>query len=209
MFITVEGIDGSGKDTQIERIKKYFSDRNIPTLVTREPGGTEFGDGVRDILLSNNTLSNLTQMLLLFADRLEHMKEVIVPEITKGNVVIISNRHFDSTFAYQVRNDIDANIFQVMTSLISGEFVPDLTLYIDIKPETSILRMKDRKLDSIETRGLGYLTQTRLNYLKIHANRFKFLPDRKFIKVNGENSEEEVWKEIKLTLDRLTDGEVR
>ncbi len=100
MFITLEGIEGSGKTTQLEHIVKFMRDRDYEHVVTREPGGTEIGKKIRAILLSPDTknLNSLTELLLYAADRAQHVKEIIIPSLESGKIVIC-DRFFDATTA--------------------------------------------------------------------------------------------------------------
>ncbi|MGD8943227.1 MAG: dTMP kinase, partial [Desulfobacterales bacterium] len=102
MFITLEGIEGSGKTTQIDRLAEFFSDRGIACVTTRQPGGTAIGENIRSILLNpeNNALEPMTELLLYLADRAQHINEIIRPALAVGKT-IICDRYFDATVVYQ------------------------------------------------------------------------------------------------------------
>ena len=100
-FITLDGIDGSGKSTHLATIKNWFEQQQLPVLFTREPGGTAIGEALREILLNPATQASLrTETLLMFAARQQHLEEVILPALQQG-ISVVSDRFTDATFAYQ------------------------------------------------------------------------------------------------------------
>ena len=147
-FISFEGIDGSGKSTQIELVKKYLHKNKKKVLFTREPGGTFEAELIRKLILSKNKkikFDNKTEILLLLAARYEHYKKLIEPAITNGKI-IICDRFIDSTLAYQCagNNELKKFYFQISKSLIN-KFEPDLTILLDISPIKALERINERK----------------------------------------------------------------
>ncbi len=132
-FITFEGIEGSGKSTQAALLDKFLSDSGINSLYTREPGGTEMGQKIREILLKpGNTISPLTELLLFAADRSHHVSTVIKPALQEGNIVIC-DRFTDATLAYQgYARKIDMNIIGLLNNIAVAGVKPDLTFLVDL-----------------------------------------------------------------------------
>lgn len=131
LFITLEGPEGAGKSTQIELLNKYFSEQGYEVVQTREPGGTEIGSRIRNILLDSN-LDNLepkTELLLYAASRAQHVNEVIKPALKEGKV-IICDRFSDATLAYQgYGRRLDKDLILKLNQMATGGLEPDLTFY--------------------------------------------------------------------------------
>lgn len=147
-FITLEGIDGAGKSTQLEFVVAWLQERGLPVVVTREPGGTPLGERLRSILLDNATVMHPeTEALLMFAARREHLDKVIVPALQKGSCVV-SDRFTDASFAYQGGGrGLDWEKIEALESWVHGDLQPDLTLYFDISVE-----LGRQRVDAIKTR---------------------------------------------------------
>ena len=145
MFLTLEGIEGSGKSLQIRRIEAYLKDKGMHCLATREPGGTEFGRALRRVLLHKGSASRepLSELLLYLADRYQHLKEVILPALEQG-ITILSDRYHDATRAYQggARRIAETAIETLALSLDLLE--PDGTILLDLEPELGLARARDR-----------------------------------------------------------------
>ncbi len=145
-FITIEGIEGAGKSTQIKYIAKYLKNKGIKALITREPGGTKLGKKIRQILLDKDT-GNITasaELLLMFADRIEHIETKIKPALA-DNIWVISDRFIDSSYGYQGGGrGIDFNYIEQLENLVLTNFKPDLSLFLDITLKKSLERMKKR-----------------------------------------------------------------
>lgn len=169
MFITIEGIDGSGKSTQAERIFSTLegSFGYSKVLWTREPGDWTGGDQLRQLLLHSNLAHPLSELFLFLVDRCEHVATKILPALNQGKIVLCE-RYTDSTIAYQswgrgLPRERLENLF-----IWSGFPVPDLTLWLDISPELAITRMKDRgNMDRIESNGIEFLERVREGYLAL------------------------------------------
>jgi dTMP kinase len=143
MFITLEGMDGSGKTTQAQLTADYLRERGYNTLLTREPGGTPIGNQVRGILLDNmdNTEMNArTELLLFCASRAQLVAEIITPHLESGGSVVC-DRYIDSTVAYQgYGHGLEIQALKRVVNFATGGLLPDLTLFLDITPETALRR---------------------------------------------------------------------
>ena len=164
-FIVLEGIDGCGKTTQINALfewlpKSGLIHNNATLIKTREPGGSILGKEIRDMILNNNKSnppSNLTELLLYYADRAEHISRIISPAIENGNW-IICDRFSGSTLAYQgYGREINIDIIKKLENIVCQNVKPDLTFFLEITPEESIKRRKNRVADRIESEGLEFL----------------------------------------------------
>ena len=142
IFITFEGIEGSGKSTQISLLADYLSDRGIPFVSTREPGGSDIGKKIRKLLLGteNSDITSRTELLLYAADRAQHMEQVVLPSLDIGKIVLC-DRFSDATIAYQgYGRGLDLKLIDSLNSLATGGVSPDLTYLIDCPVETGISR---------------------------------------------------------------------
>ena len=164
-FIVIEGIDGCGKTTQLNELSNWLPksglmDGSSELIKTREPGGSHLGKKIRSLILDNNENnkpSSLTELLLYSADRAEHISKIISPALQKNNWVI-SDRFSDSTLAYQgYGRGINLEIIKKIESIVCQGETPDLTIFLDITPEESILRRKNEIPDRIESEGIKFL----------------------------------------------------
>ena len=173
-FISFEGIDGSGKSTQIELVKKYLHKNKKKVVFTREPGGTFEAELIRKLLLSKNKkikFDNKTEILLLLAARYEHYKKLIEPAITNGKI-IICDRFIDSTLAYQCaeNNQLRQFYFQISKPLINN-FEPDLTILLDISPTKALERINKRKnKNKYDNKNLSFFYNVRKGYNELAKN---------------------------------------
>ena len=146
LFITLEGLDGSGKTTQIKRLAAWMQNRLIETVVTRQPGGTPTGDRIRALLLDSGStpLAPMTEMALMFADRAQAIAEVIEPALAAGKVVLC-DRFTDSTEAYQGGGrELGSERVLELHRLICGNLQPDLTLLLLPSLDSSLARARNR-----------------------------------------------------------------
>ncbi|MDD2653312.1 MAG: dTMP kinase [Sulfurimonas sp.] len=151
MYITVEGIDTAGKSTQIERLRTHFPD----AIITKEPGATEAGKEIREIVLSAKTKSKKAEFLLFLADRAEHIKEVIEPNLDK---MIISDRSVVSGVAYAlVQGEISETAILHLNRFATGGIYPQKVFLLSLTKEELTFRLSQKKLDGIELRGEEYL----------------------------------------------------
>ncbi len=151
MYIAIEGIDTAGKSTQIEKLKAYFGD----AIITKEPGGTEAGKEIREIVLGAKTKSKKAEFLLFLADRAEHIKEVIEPNLGK---LIISDRSIISGVAYAlVQGEISETAIVHLNRFATGGIYPQKVFLLKLTKEELSFRLSQKKLDGIELRGEEYL----------------------------------------------------
>ncbi|NDJ52014.1 MAG: dTMP kinase [Chloroflexi bacterium] len=144
MFITFEGTDGGGKSTQIPRLGAQLRARGYEVVTTRDPGGTAIGDQIRDVLhrLDNEHMHPVTELLLYSASRAQMVNEVVRPALAQGKVVL-ADRFYDSTTAYQgYGRGLDQTALGMVTKLATGGLAPDLTLYFDLPPALALDRRK-------------------------------------------------------------------
>ena len=178
-FITFEGIDGSGKSTQLEILASGLRSRGIDVLTTREPGGTTLGRKLREVFLeSEETVTPLAELLLFAADRAQHVEYLIKPALEAGRTVI-SDRYSDATVAYQGsgRGFSDTTIQKVI-ELATGGLRPDLTLFFDVPIETALARTRgrDQKGNRMDQESAEFYERVREEYLTIgerEPGRFK------------------------------------
>ena len=164
-FIVLEGIDGCGKTTQINELSKWLPksgliDKNATLIKTREPGGSILGREIRDMILNtnkSNSPSILTELLLYSADRAEHISKIILPALQNGDW-IISDRFSGSTLAYQgYGREISIDIIKKLENIVCHNIKPDLTFLLEISPEESIRRRRNKVADRIESEGFEFL----------------------------------------------------
>jgi len=180
-LITLEGIEGAGKSTHIQFIAEQFRQAGKEVLITREPGGTILGEGIRELLLIKNEelMFEETELLLMFAARAQHVRQVILPAIN-ANKIIICDRFTDSSYAYQGggRGLSLKKIQQLEAWLFSGVlsgFKPDLTLLLDLSVETGLSRARARgEADRFEIETVSFFQNARDVFLKISQDE----PDR-------------------------------
>tara|TARA_Y200000002_G_scaffold376904_1_gene381516 strand:- start:851 stop:1462 length:612 start_codon:yes stop_codon:yes gene_type:complete len=197
MFITLEGSEGAGKSTLINLLKKYFSDKKIDFLFTREPGGTIEGQAIRNILLDKTIeLDPYSETFLILADRNEHIDKVIKPAL-KRNQNILSDRYIDSTFAYQgAGRGIDQKELEYLMRLLNFP-KPDLTIYLDLPVEEGLNRVKKRgKSDRFEKEDLIFFERIRNFYLDLVKKNPK-----RFLLIDASKSTDEVFN---LAKDSIT-----
>ena len=179
IFIRLEGGEGTGKSTQIKLLQQALSAAGVDVLTTREPGGTDQAERIRDLLLQRDSgaFDPMTEALLLFAARREHLVEKIWPALEKGQWVI-SDRFADSSRAFQGYGmGLDMQVIENLYQLVSGKFQPDLTFIFDIDPELglerSLSRLKKSAVteDRYERMGLPFHQRLRNGFLEI-AKKF-------------------------------------
>lgn len=188
MFITLEGIEGSGKSTQIRHMFDFLKKAGLRCAITREPGGTIIGRKIRTILLDPDStlIEPTTELLLYAADRVQHIREVILPLIQAGNVVIC-DRYFDATLAYQGHaRGLDTTFIHTLHHLTCQDLGPDLTILLDLPPDIGLARAwkqleSGRRSDAesrFEKETLTFHERVRAGYLTLAAaepNRFKIV----------------------------------
>lgn len=197
-FITLEGVDGAGKTSHIEFIKEYLTNLKLDFIMTREPGGTELGERLREILL-HDEMTPKTETILMFAARNEHIEKVIRPGLMSG-AIVISDRFTDASYAYQSGGKgVEDEEIDVLKDLVQKNLQPDLTFLFDLPVEVSIQRLKKtRKLDKFEKEEKDFHENVRKKYLMIAKNNPK-----RFSVLNSEKSIDEIQSQIKIKLDEL------
>ncbi len=205
LFITFEGIEGCGKTTQAKLLVEKLRSLNIPVMLTREPGGTRIGDQIRKILLhsENTDLTSLAELLLYEASRAQHVQQVILPNLQSG-IHVICDRYGDASIAYQgVGRDLTIPLVRDANCLATGGLQPDLTLLIDVDPETGLSRARSRNLTfdfaieegRFEEEDLVFHRKVREGYLCLA----KESPDR-FRVIDGNVGIEDVSRQIQETV---------
>lgn len=180
MFITFEGPEGCGKSTHSKRVKNYLESKNHEVVLTHEPGGTQLGKHIRELLLDpESVLSENTEVYLFAADRCEHVNKIILPGLKQGKIVI-SDRFTDSTLAYQIGGrGLPEDLVRYINRISSGGLIPDLTVLLDVSPETGIKRATELgSLDRFEREKIGFHKKVREKYLEIakgDAERIKLI----------------------------------
>ena len=171
MFITFEGIEGSGKSSLIVKLKKYFKNSRIETFFFFFPGGTELGKEIRNVLLNpKSSISSEAELLLLMADRAEHVQKKIQPNLSK-NKVIFCDRYIDSTLAYQGSGrNLDKKAIKELFNVFNFP-VPDLTILLDVPVQVGLERARKRnELDRFEKEDLNFHENIRKAYLDLAKN---------------------------------------
>ena len=168
-LISLEGVDGAGKTTHLEYLCDYLVKRQVTVLTTREPGGTHVGEQLRSILLdAAEPIAPLTELLLMFAARAEHIQKVIRPALLAGTWVLC-DRFTDATYAYQGGGrGIDSQHIEVLEHMTQGGLRPDLTFLLDLPVEVGLRRRRglDRSRDRFESQDLEFKQRVRLAYLE-------------------------------------------
>ncbi|MCY7362671.1 MAG: dTMP kinase [Ignavibacteria bacterium] len=199
MFITFEGIDLSGKSTQIKLLKNHFEKREKKVISVREPGGTEISEKIRNIILDkkNIKMEYLTEFLLFSASRQQLTKEIIVPHLKK-KFIVLCDRYYDSSTAYQgYGGQINLEIIQSVNKIASGNLIPDITFLIHITAEESFKRKKlmKKNADRIEKKTISYYKKVIDGY-KIISNNEK----GRFVVIDGTKSVDEINEAIVLAI---------
>ncbi|QFQ32524.1 dTMP kinase [Buchnera aphidicola (Aphis fabae)] len=197
-FIVIEGLEGAGKTHACTCVKNILKNHNIKNIIlVRQPGSTPIGEEIRKLIKTYYTekITKETELLLIYAARMQLVKTIIQPALNRGDWVI-SDRHDLSSLAYQGGGlGINENIINQLKNLLLGDFIPDLTLYLDVMPEIGLQRaLKRSSLDRIEKRSLTFFKKTRKSYL----NNIK--SDKKIIKINANLDITNVTQNIKKQL---------
>lgn len=170
LFITVEGIEGAGKSSNIAFTENLLRSHGHEVLLTREPGGTPLGEELRELLLGHkhDGMNDLTELLLMFAARAEHLHSKILPALEEGQWVIC-DRFTDATYAYQGGGrQLDTTAIATLENLVQGSRRPDLTLLLDLPVETGLARAAKRsEPDRFERQKLEFFQRVRDAYLQI------------------------------------------
>ena len=194
-FISFEGIDGAGKTTQIELLKKRLEKNNYKVKVLREPGGMDISESLRKIILNKSfDISSNTEMLLFLAARSELVTKVIYPALEEGYYVIC-DRYIDSTVAYQgFGRKIDIKIINDLNKFVTLGLLPTVTFYLDIPVKTMILRKNKENNDRMENSGLKFFERVRSGYFDLE------LKNNRFVKIDASQNikkiETQIWSSL-------------
>ncbi|MBC7342327.1 MAG: dTMP kinase [Clostridia bacterium] len=190
-LITIEGIDGTGKSTQGRKLVDFLRQRGHDALLTREPGGTEVGERIRRLLLDCNSghIAAPAELFLYQAARAQHVQEVILPALQRGQLVV-ADRFVDSSLAYQgYGRGLDLELIRTLNRAATGDLVPDLTLLLDLDPEAALARVGNRVQagtdrwffglrDRLEKEGLEFYRRVRQGFLelaRLEPERFRVI----------------------------------
>lgn len=201
-FITLDGIDGAGKTTQLNVIKEWFSQNQLPVVFTREPGSTPIGEQLRDLALNpKSSLSPKAETLLMFTSRQQHLDDVVYPNLAQ-NVHVVCDRFTDSTFAYQGGGrGVSHEQIAEIERWVQGDLQPDLTIILDVPLEVALERIeRSREKDRFEREGSGFYAAVRDVYLQRAASN----PQR-YVVINSNRDKEIVKQEIHTVLNQLFD----
>jgi dTMP kinase len=195
-FISFEGIDGAGKSTHIEGLAQWFKSRGHVVTLTREPGGTPLAEKFRELAL-HESMDPLTEALVMFAARREHLIQVIEPALARGEVVLC-DRFTDATFAYQGGGrGFDWNVLKALEQMVqkvpaSTLRQPDLTIWFDLDPAVAAQRLSSARVpDKFESQPQSFFQAVRDGY----AKRMQESPSR-FAQIAADQSREDVWSEV-------------
>ena len=192
MFISVEGIEGCGKSTLVNGLDQHLQERNIDYVITKEPGSTSIGKILRSILLDKKQqISPLTELLLMFSDRLDHLDKVIKPSLEEGKIVI-TDRYIDSTYAYQgAGRGISKGIIDNLVSQ-TEIMLPDRTILLDLSPEEGLKRASTRnELDRFESENIEFHKRLRKSFLDAASTN----PDR-FLTIDAEQEPDKILQSV-------------
>jgi dTMP kinase len=204
-LISFEGSEGSGKSTQIARLAAHFQKAQRDVLTTREPGGTEIGEQIRNIIVHNSKGDEMcaeTELMLFAAARAQLVREVIAPALLRGTIVL-SDRFLDSSTVYQgIGRNLAADPVNQINRFAVGNVMPDVTVVIDVPTEISLQRLKQRVTDlpdRMERENVDFYKKVREGYLLLAKN----MPDR-VILVDGTHTTaaiaQTIWEHVKIRL---------
>ena len=191
-LITFEGIEGSGKSTQLNEVYKFLKKRKIKCIKTREPGGTRLAEKLRKLIIKDlkNNEDNLTELLLLFAARSNHFLKI--KKFIKKGYLVLCDRYIDSTYAYQhYEQGQDIKLINFLQNLISKKSFPKITFFIDIPVKISKLRVKGRgRLDRFDQYGEKKLNKLRKSFINLTKKH------NRIIKIDGTKNKKDITIEI-------------
>ena len=203
LFITFEGIDGCGKSTQVKMLVEKFERKKINYLLVREPGSTSISEKIRKILLDKELgeMNSRTEALLMMASRAQLTKEIIIPKLKSG-FVIIADRYIDSTIAYQgAGRGLSIDLLDKINNFATYELKPDITFLIDLSSKLASNRRKKSELDRIEKVGNKFQEQVRDQYLKLASKNKK-----RFVTLDGKPTAEYIhniiWNKFNIAIKK-------
>lgn len=198
-FITFEGGDGSGKSTQIKKLKSFLETNGFDVILTREPGGTEIGEKIRSIILDpeNGEMSAVTEAMLYAASRAQHVTEVIKPAVDSGKIVIC-DRFVDSSIAYQGYGRKLGESVEIINSYAVGEYMPHMTFLLKLKPQAGSSRIAGRDKDRIEQESAAFHQAVYDGYEELE----KLYPER-IVGIDASGTIEQIEEEIRAHIKKL------
>jgi dTMP kinase len=192
LFITIEGTEGVGKSTAVATIANYLRTTGVDLVTTREPGGTKIGERIRDVLLHDQSeiLCDMTELLLIFAARVQHIEHVIKPALAHERTVLC-DRFTDASFAYQgYGRGVNIDYIKQLQGMVQQELNVNYTFLLDAPIEVAMSRIAGRNLDRIEKAGIDFFNRVRDAYLNMAAqepNRFIVIDaSQEFAKVTAD-----------------------
>lgn len=201
LFITVEGVDGCGKTTQIKLMEKYLREKGINVVLAREPGGTDISEAIRSIILDarNTEMSYITEMLLYASARAQLVAQVIKPALNKGNVVIC-DRFIDSSYVYQgFGRGIELKTIEEVNRIAMDGIEPDITFFFDLRPEVALRRrIEASETDRMEKENIEFHNKVYSGYLKLS----EMFPERIRV-INSEGTIDDIFNKVRKYLDCL------
>lgn len=197
VFISFEGIDGAGKSSHIDALADWFRARGRSVLLTREPGGTPLAERLRELFL-HEPMDPLTEALLVFAGRRDHLQRRIEPALSRGEVVLC-DRFTDATFAYQgAGRGFDLGVLAQLEGWVQQGRQPALTLWFDLPPEVAAQRRAAaRAADRLEREDVAFFERVRAGY----AARCDAQPTR-FVRIDADHPREAVWAQVEAAVAR-------
>ena len=194
-FLSLEGIDGAGKSSHLAAVRDHFEAMGRVVVMTREPGGTPLAEALRQMIL-HDAMDPLTEALLIFAARRDHIANVILPALARGDVVVC-DRFTDSTFAYQgFGRQFALPVLEQLEQWVQAGLQPDLTLWFDLSPEIAATRLAGARVpDRFEAEQLEFFSRVRAGY----ARRAEQVPER-FVRIDAEEEKHEIWNRIESAL---------
>jgi dTMP kinase len=195
-FITIEGIDGAGKSSHLDALTAWLRTRGHEVVQTREPGGTRLAESIRELFLHKDDMDALTEALLVFAARRDHLRQVIEPALARG-AVVVCDRFTDATFAYQGGGrGFDLDVLTQLEQWVQQGRQPDLTLWFDLPPSVAASRREAaRDADRLERETLAFFERARAGY----AARAQAAPQR-FAVIDADQPREAVWLQVESAL---------
>ncbi|MCI8609845.1 MAG: dTMP kinase [Firmicutes bacterium] len=205
IFISIEGPDGSGKSTQIEYIKEFLQSRNMEVLFTREPGGTQIGERIREILLDKNCseMGPMTEALLYAASRAQHVSQVIKPALAAGKVVVC-DRFVDSSMAYQGFGRKLGEAVDIINVYAINGCMPDVTFLLKVDPDIGTGRIHTKRMekeDRMDMEKAAFHQDVYRGYLELESR----YPDR-IVGIDASRSIEDIKSDILTKLEEVVKG---
>ncbi len=201
VFLTLEGLEGTGKTTNLAFLTQLLEEAGANVLVSREPGGTQLGEALRELILNRHDLqvSAMSELLMIFAARAQHLEQVIKPALAEG-LWVISDRFTEASYAYQGSGrELGSAAVEVLEALVQAHLQPDVTFLLDIDPELGLRRASATGApDRIEQEGLAFFERVRSGYL----SRAEQFPER-FKVVDASPSLEQVQTQLRMHVSAL------